>query len=248
MIMANNTDTVYRIYGSTETIIKIAEKITSGMTLRKAVKVVGYKEPDVTKELAASIRLYYDFTPTGGIAHSNEHLDEFMEEQKIPYGIPLERVNTALKECGITPVHTDNFNMRGTIYYVESSDDYQYVDISSEDAWSEQQDFITALKQRFKDDKDFRIEFRCEEPGCDYYVSNVAGAIYGEYVSDLDNETENHETFEELCEAVTCYLKRNSVETPAQWDEFSDLHEFCDTYNETNPDHPIFVHEFTIVD
>ena len=132
--------------------------------------------------------------------------------------------------------------MLGTIQYIEKSES-GFVDIQSDDAWSEQQDFITALKERFKDDEEFSIDFRCEEPGCDYYVSNVAGAIYGEYVSDIDCETEYHETFEDLCEAVASYLK-----TPAQWDEFSDLQEFCNTYNETNPDHPIFVHEFTIVD
>jgi hypothetical protein len=244
--MANIADTLYRVYGSKETLDTITRYVKIGMTHREALEALEYKQPDVTEELAKSIRLFDDFSPHGGISHSNEHLNEFMEELRIPYGTPLENVNKALEECGIMPVDTDRFVMRGTVMHIEMDDD-GFVDIQSDDAWSEQQDFITALKQRFNDDEKFRIDFRCEEPGCDYYVSNVYGAIYGEYVSDLDCETDYHETFEDLCDTVISYLKRNSCDLPPQWNDFSDLQEYCFNYNESHGDHTIFVHEFTIL-
>ena len=245
--MANLAYTLYRIYGSKEILDLISEKVKVGMCHRDALDALGYRQPDVTEELAKSIRLYDDFTPTGGTAHCDEHLHEFMEELQIPYGTSLEKVNAALKECGIMPVNTDHFCMRGTIVSVERNED-GFVNIDSDDAWSEQQDFITALKERFKDDQEFSIDFRCEEPGCDYYVSNVAGAIYGEYVSDLDGETEYHETFEEMSDYVLAWLCKNGKGTSySKCGTFEELQEFCDNYNETNPDHPIFVHEFSIL-
>ena len=185
--MANIADTLYRIYGSKETLDFISENVKIGMTHREA-----------------------------------------------------------LEKCGIMHVDTDRLCMRGSIQHVEKSE-RGFVDIQSDDAWTEQQGFITALEKRFVDDAEFRIEFRCEEPGCDYYVSNVAGAIFGEYVSDLDCQTEYHETFEDLCKAVISYLQRNSSESPAQWKDFAELHDYCDTYNDGHEDHPLFVHEFTIL-
>ena len=60
----------------------------------------------ITKKIASRIALYDDATPTGGKAHSDEHLDEFMESVmgELPYGSSLEKVNKALVECGIMPV------------------------------------------------------------------------------------------------------------------------------------------------
>ena len=244
--MANIADTLYRIYGSNETLDIISEKVKIGMTHWEALEALDYKQPDVTEEFAKSIRLYEDYSLTGRTRYRGEHLNEFMEKMKIPYGTPLEDVNKALEECGIMHVNTDRLCMRGTIQYVEKSE-RGFVDIQSDDAWTEQQGFITALEKHFADDDEFRIEFRCEEPGCDYYVSNVAGAIYGEWVSELDYETEYHETFEDLCAAVRSYLQRNSTEAPAEWADFDELMNYCDTYNDDHEDHPIFVHEFTIL-
>ena len=60
----------------------------------------------ITKKIASRIALYDDATPTGGKAHSDEHLDEFMESVmgELPYGSSLKKVNEALVECGIMPV------------------------------------------------------------------------------------------------------------------------------------------------
>lgn len=55
----------------------------------------------ITKKIASRLELRDDATPTGGKAHSDEHLDEFMEEVSLPYGTSLTKVNEALKECGI---------------------------------------------------------------------------------------------------------------------------------------------------
>ena len=245
--MANIADTLYRVYGSKETLDLISEKVKVGMCHRDALNALGYLQPDVTEELAKSILLFDYYIPTYGIKRRYEHLNNFMEEHQIPYGTPLEEVNKALEECSIMSVTTDGLYMRGTIQYIEKSES-GFVDIQSDDAWSEQQDFITALKERFKDDEEFSIDFRCEEPGCDYYVSNVAGAIYGEYVSDIDCETEYHETFEEMSAYVLEWLCKIAKGTSfPKCENFEELQEFCDKYNETNPDHPIFVHQFTIL-
>ena len=58
----------------------------------------------ITKKIAMNIALYDDATPTGGKAHCDEHLDEFMEEVQLPYGSALSTVNKGLIECGIEPV------------------------------------------------------------------------------------------------------------------------------------------------
>lgn len=60
----------------------------------------------ITKKIASRIALYDDATPTGGKAHSDEHLDEFMESvmSELPYGSSLKKVNEALVECGIMPI------------------------------------------------------------------------------------------------------------------------------------------------
>ena len=60
----------------------------------------------ITKKIASRIALYDDATPTGGKAHSDEHLDEFMESEMglLPYGSSLTKVNKALVECGIMPI------------------------------------------------------------------------------------------------------------------------------------------------
>lgn len=58
----------------------------------------------ITKNIAKQIALYDDATPTGGKAHNDEHLDEFMAEVGLKYGSSLSKVNKALVECGIMPV------------------------------------------------------------------------------------------------------------------------------------------------
>ena len=57
----------------------------------------------ITKKIARNLALRDDETSYGGKAHSDEHLDEFMEEVMLPYGTSLTKVNEALKECGIQP-------------------------------------------------------------------------------------------------------------------------------------------------
>lgn len=59
----------------------------------------------ITKKIASRLELRDDATPTGGKAHSNEHLDEFMESTMglLPFGSSLTKVNKALVECGIEP-------------------------------------------------------------------------------------------------------------------------------------------------
>ena len=60
----------------------------------------------ITKKIASRLELRDDATPTGGKAHSDEHLDEFMESVmgELPYGSSLKKVNEALVECGIMPI------------------------------------------------------------------------------------------------------------------------------------------------
>ncbi len=57
----------------------------------------------ITKKIASRLELRDDATPTGGKAFCDEHLNHFMESVFIPYGSSLEKVNEALKECGIEP-------------------------------------------------------------------------------------------------------------------------------------------------
>ena len=59
----------------------------------------------ITKKIASRLELRDDATPTGGKAHSDEHLDEFMESVmgELPFGSSLKKVNEALVECGIMP-------------------------------------------------------------------------------------------------------------------------------------------------
>lgn len=64
----------------------------------------------ITKKIAERIALHDDATPYGGKAHSDEHLDEFMESVmgELPYGSSLKKVNEALVECGIMPISKED--------------------------------------------------------------------------------------------------------------------------------------------
>ena len=59
----------------------------------------------ITKKIAERLELRDDATPYGGKAHSDEHLDEFMESVMgaLPYGSSLKKVNEGLVECGLEP-------------------------------------------------------------------------------------------------------------------------------------------------
>ena len=55
-----------------------------------------------------------DNTLLGGTSHSGETLQEFLEETNINVNTPLDKVNAALKECGIGPI--DTTKVRFTLY------------------------------------------------------------------------------------------------------------------------------------
>ena len=57
----------------------------------------------ITKKVAERLELRDDATEQGGKSYSDEKLDNFMAECKIPFGSSLKRVNKALVECGIEP-------------------------------------------------------------------------------------------------------------------------------------------------
>lgn len=55
-----------------------------------------------------------DNTLLGGTSHSGETLQEFLEDTNINVNTPLDKVNIALKECGIAPI--DTTKVRFTLY------------------------------------------------------------------------------------------------------------------------------------
>lgn len=188
--MSNKTDTIYRCYGSADTLKRIADNVDAGMTLYKAVKALGYQYPNTT---------------------------------------------------------FDNYVMRGEVLHVDASKDY--VDIESEDAWTEQQDFISALQLVFKDDDLFRIEYQCEEPGCEYYATNVEGALFGEYVADLNGDIEYCNTFYELKKRVIKYVhSQEPFEDFSNVFDFDDLKAYCDEYEEQHENKYLDVHQFILDD
>lgn len=61
-----------------------------------------------TKDEAQRILLHDDKTPFGGKAFNDETLDEFLISIEVNgndgYELPLDKINTALNECGIMPI------------------------------------------------------------------------------------------------------------------------------------------------
>lgn len=157
--------------------------------------------------------------------------------QIVEDGINLEDI---LKRLGqAADGHAD-----GTVYFVEARVDH--IVIECETAWSEQQGFIKAMYRAFRHDNSFRIDWRCEESGCDYFVSNVKGALYGEYLSDVFHGTEYHDTFEECKGYVRDTFEWYKIGTP-DWSTFEEMKQWLDMYAEEN-DEITFVHRFEIVD
>ena len=61
-----------------------------------------------TKDEAQRILLHDDKTPFGGTAFNDKTLDEFLTSIEVNgndgYELPLDKINTALNECGIMPI------------------------------------------------------------------------------------------------------------------------------------------------
>lgn len=138
-------------------------------------------------------------------------------------------------------IDTKNLYVKGEVggYCFETKNNKRYLYATCFTAYDELPEFINALRERFKDDKDFRIEYRCEESGCDYFVSNVKDAFFGEYYLDMFSEIESFHTFEEM----SSYIKRNlagqkpslKVEDDV-FTSFEKLQEWCEKYNEEHED------------
>ena len=90
----------------------------------------------ITKNIARNLTLRDDATPTGGKAHSDEHLDEFMESVSLPYGTSLTKVNEALKECGIQPFTEEEvINASNPLLICEENALEKIAKISKMDCW-----------------------------------------------------------------------------------------------------------------
>lgn len=245
--MSNKTDTIYRCYGNTDTLKRIADNVEAGMTLKKVVKALGYKAPNVTKEIATQKRVIATQNCDLAMAYDSIPLSEFMEKKGIPYDSTLEEVNAKLNQEHFTTTTSDNYVMRGEVIHVDASKDY--VDIESEDAWTEQQDFISALQLVFKDDDLFRIEYQCEEPGCEYYATNVEGALFGEYVADLNGDIEYCNTFYDLKKRVIKYVQsQEPSEDFSNVSDFDDLKAYCAEYEKQHENKYLEVHQFILDD
>lgn len=59
----------------------------------------------ITKKIAQNVPLFdnEDDTDWGGKSHTDEMLDEFMEEVGLNFGTTLETVNESLVFCGLLP-------------------------------------------------------------------------------------------------------------------------------------------------
>ena len=90
----------------------------------------------ITKKIARNLALRDDATPTGGKAHSDEHLDEFMESVSLPYGTSLTKVNKALEECGIqTFTEEEVINASNPLLICEENALEKIAKISKMDCW-----------------------------------------------------------------------------------------------------------------
>lgn len=110
-------------------------------------------------------------------------------ENSVKVGMDLEEVLDQL-DCK----DFDGY-ARGEITWVENDPDGLWIDLHADTAWNENPDFIKALEETLN----CTVGYVCEEYGCDYLVSNIANAIWGEYVANgIDGTTEYYKTFEEL--------------------------------------------------
>lgn len=150
-------------------------------------------------------------------------------------------------------IDTTDVYARGEIFDVKDFGDF--VSVCAETAWSEQLDFINALKDHFKDDTEFEIQWRCEESGCEYFVSNVEGAFYGEYYLDAFSEITYYKTFEQMRDDLDeiigmsmLFTDDDNHEQVFQTNSFDILKEWCDDFNKRHDnDDYIYVHKFSIV-
>lgn len=69
--------------------------------MRKTIK---RKRNLLVKMRLLNKKLKDDGTPYGGISFEGETLKDFLDSMGIPYSTPLEKINKALKECGIKTI------------------------------------------------------------------------------------------------------------------------------------------------
>ena len=130
-----------------------------------------------------------------------------------------DSLKDVVRKLGGTP----DGSIRGDVYWIEREENWVWLRADTD--WNIQPDFIHRMHEIFKDDKEFRIEWRCVETGLEVFYSNVRGALYGEYVGFVD-EVEEH--FDSDCEAMS-YFERwardNGIEHP-DWEDFEAMQEW----------------------
>jgi hypothetical protein len=140
---------------------------------------------------------------------------------------------------------------KGEIVWIENDPEGLWIDLHADTAWNENPDFINALKKAI----DCIVGYHCEEPGCDYYATNISDAIWGEYVADgIDGTTEYYKTFEELKENIveSLALELAFEENDGHDDAFKTFYgmkDWLENYYDKHKDYdPITIHHFDIID
>ena len=135
--------------------------------------------------------------------------------------------------------------IRGEVYWIDREDNHVWVEADT--AWDEQPDFIMRMREIFKGDEEFRIEWQCEEPGCRVYRTNVHGAHYGEFLGVIDYEEEYFDTDTEVISYFTQWAEDEGIEHP-EWKDFDDMQDWLDQWSgDTKDDRDAHAYHFEII-
>lgn len=130
----------------------------------------------------------------------------------------------------------EKYSCRGTLidYFLIDDDDNPALFLYQETAWGEQEGLRRVIEKKFPDVK---VYFREEEPGCELYNTNSFEHFPEKYLYDDGEMYEYFCTFDQLND----FIKSS---TGSSYSTMEDLTTAIEDYNQNNPDHPIFIHEF----
>lgn len=165
---------------------------------------------------------------------SEETLNTLMSKINI-----YDRFVTVVKNLGGDPTGS----LRGEVCWTQRENNWVWMDAITD--WNIQPDFIHCMHEIFKDDKDFRIEWRCSEPGNQVFYSNVRGAIDGEYIGFVDEVEEHFSTDGDTMAYFDKWAKAENVEHP-EWEDFEDMQEWLEKWSDEHDNRYVRAFKFDI--
>ncbi|MDU2095110.1 MAG: hypothetical protein E7E73_00195 [Negativicoccus succinicivorans] len=170
-------------------------EITAEQGQGVTMKIIDYNQP-----------LIDDYTPTGGTAHSDERLWEFMMETGLSLDSDINEINKALKECGILPVKEIE------VLPVDNIKNMDYADMQKHITKLFMENYSTFEKARISMEQDDVFDKYLEKnPGIK--KDDLVNKVYQKYVKNDGMSEAINEYFDNMISASVKELQQEQKQT-----------------------------------